>query len=86
MAVYCAYCGKKFVDAKALLNLAERCICSPNGFGKGPHKLYEGAEKKIYICKYCGKEFPTLLQMLSPAARCYNSPKGFAKGPHGPAR
>lgn len=57
MAVYCAYCGKKFVDAKALLNLAERCICSPKGFGKGPHKLYEGAEKKYISANIAAKNF-----------------------------
>ena len=85
MSAYCAYCGKKFCDAKALLNPAERCICSPFGFAKVPHKLYEGEEKLVYTCKFCGNTFPSLLQMLSPALRCINSPNGFAKGPHSPS-
>lgn len=78
---YCEYCGQKFSSVSALT--ANNCSRHPLGFGKGKHKLYEGAEKSQYICKYCGQKFSSLSALT--ANNCSRHPNGFGKGKYAPA-
>ncbi|MBR5638629.1 MAG: hypothetical protein IKW83_02585 [Muribaculaceae bacterium] len=60
-----------------------RCHRHPNSTNKGPHKLYEGSEKKRYTCKYCGQQFTSIMSMTG--MWCFRHPNGQNKGKHAPA-
>lgn len=79
--VYCEYCGREYNNVRDLT--ANKCPNHPNGFCKGPHKLYEGSEKSKYTCKYCGREYRNLRDLT--ANKCPQHPDGFCKGSHSPA-
>ena len=78
---YCEYCGQKYSSVSSLT--ANSCPKHPNGFGKGKHKLYEGAEKSQYTCKYCGQNYPSIQALTSVS--CARHPSGSYKGKHAPA-
>ncbi|MBQ5570701.1 MAG: hypothetical protein IIT45_09705 [Treponema sp.] len=79
---YCEYCGQKYSSISSLT--ANTCSRHPNGFCKGIHKPYEGAEKSQYECKYCGRQFSSISSMT--ANTCSKHPNGFCKGNHSPAK
>lgn len=78
---YCEYCGEEFNSVQSLTN--NTCKFHPDGFHKGKHKLYEGAEKAKYTCKYCGEQFISIRSLTNTT--CKNHPGGFHKGKHAPA-
>ena len=78
---YCEYCGQQFASVQSLTGM--KCHRHPNGSNKGPHKLYEGCEKKRYTCKYCGQQFTSIMSMTG--MWCHRHPDGQNKGKHAPA-
>ena len=78
---YCEYCGQQFASVQSLTGM--RCQLHPDGTNKGPHKLYEGSEKKRYICKWCGQQFTSIMSMTG--MWCHRHPDGQNKGKHAPA-
>lgn len=76
--VSCKYCGQEAREARALLSSI--CPRHPDGFGKGKHALFEGAQRDEYVCVYCGQTAKTLRALVS--ATCPRHPNGFAKGRH----
>lgn len=75
---YCKYCGQSFATLDSLHK--QGCPRHPDGFYKGNHCLYQGAQKKEYVCKYCGESFPTLCALT--ADKCVKHPDGFLAGSH----
>ena len=94
--VSCKYCGQEAREARALLSSI--CPRHPDGFGKGKHALFEGAQRDEYVCvsayegsvktsytcKYCGQTARSVRALVS--STCPKHPSGFAKGRHSPAR